>query len=395
MGDLQSPEMQYDKVKLADRDYSEVGSQLCLKPGCSVLMRQLSSLQNCLVIRAGLPLPARSDAEAARLVAAFCGKGVIANETGALIRNCLILGFDTAIFSGARSGGGDGARGRIIIDHCRIDPSNGIDVYTGADVIHIDTVHCWPFLTAAVPGVTGTNLHRRGTGIMIRRAEWLQVSNSFCYGYKTDFACEDGSAVSFVHCQADYGAPDEGAVGFAFTGSSELCAMLGCTVITQRTGVFVDMTGRAEGFSNNLRIEGCTFANGTAIDIRKGSVVALGNTFNRGNGIRSGPEADPVIIVGNCFDECGTPLALDEKALARSSVLGNNYVRCKSPVGAIFNAPVVYPKFTVAELPAAPIAGPGATGFVTDAPDGPGLAVSDGTNWIMLARSGILTMPKP
>ena len=396
VGDQQSPELQYDMVKQVC-DYYQLGSQLCLKPGCSVLMRQCSSLQNCLVIRAGLPLLATNDEEAGKLVAAFSGRGIIANESMTLIRNCLILGFDLGICSTGMSGyqSANGGKGRMIIERCRIDANNGIDWYHSGDVSHLDTVHCWGCLTATVPGVTGKNLIRKGTGIRLRRHEWTQLTNCFCWGFQTDFACEDSSAVAFLHCQADHGAPNEGTVGFAITGSSELISMLGCTTITQQTGVLVDMTGRAGGFQNNLRIESCVFANALGIDVRKGSLIAVGNSFVRAAAIQTGPEADPPIIIGNLFDECATPLALDSKTLPKANVLGNNLRNCKSPLGAIFNAPVVYPRFTVAELPTAASAGPGATVFVTDAPDGPGLAVSDGTNWTMLARSGILPAPKP
>ena len=396
VGDQQSPEQQYDVVKQVC-DYYQLGSQLCLKPGCSVLMRQCSSLQNCLVIRAGLPLLATNDEEAGKLVAAFSGRGVIANESMTLIQNCLILGFDLGICSTGMSGynSANGGKGRMIIERCRIDANNGIDWYHSGDVSHLDTVHCWAFLTATVPGVTGKNLIRKGTGIRLRRHEWTQLTNCFCWGFQTDFACEDSSAVAFLHCQADHGAPNEGTVGFAITGSSELVSMLGCTTITQQTGVVMDLTGWPKtGLQNNVRIEGCVFANALGIDVRKGSLIAVGNSFIRAAGIQTGPEADPPIIIGNLFDECGTPLTLDGKTLPKANVLGNNFRNCKSPIGAIFNAPVVYPRFTVAELPTAASAGPGATVFVTDAPDGPGLAVSDGTNWTMLARAGVLPAPK-
>jgi hypothetical protein len=57
----------------------------------------------------------------------------------------------------------------------------------------------------------------------------------------------------------------------------------------------------------------------------------------------------------NYFQPKSGPNGLDPEAVY--NVFGNNFRNCKSPVGAIFSSPVVYPTYTLADLPAAVAAG--------------------------------------
>lgn len=110
---------------------------------------------------------------------------------GPTVEKCFFINSYTAIdFTTGVAGGG-----RPIVRENNIDAiAIGIMIDGHADVPRIEDNHIWPFYSFNMGGGGGalaTWTHNNGYGLIIRRADWVMLSNHFCYGRYCSILIQD------------------------------------------------------------------------------------------------------------------------------------------------------------------------------------------------------------
>ncbi|AWJ91403.1 hypothetical protein Sp245p_16285 (plasmid) [Azospirillum baldaniorum] len=314
----------------ATQSYYDRGAQVKLGPGATLRHGGNGGVVDLLVIRAGLVQPVPNVATAATLVSQFSGVAIECAGEDVTIRGCLVLGHSVGIDSKGF------ARTKVL--DCGVDCQAGVLISGGYDICRLERVHVWPFMTATTPGVhAGSDsshapLRRTGVGIEfssdnVGGADWSTAIDCFSYGHAINYSQRNVSNVSFVRCQADYGAPNTGSLrGYSITGTTTYAALINCTAIAQTTCVYVETTGGTLQ-DNGVRILGGIWAaSSTNIFIANGAAIVQGNQFYSGSvGVLFGSGAEPGSIIGNYFQNVGDPIVIDGLVVSKTEILGNSY----------------------------------------------------------------------
>lgn len=145
---------------------------------------------------------------------------------GVCIRDCIIAGFNTAVFfrSTAQQGG------RYRLENVLIDSWNGVNIIGTGDICRLRDVHCWPLLDAFTPvgeSVEWEKTERGGTAFRVERGgDWAQLSGCFSFGYQIGFEFHDANLTSVVQCSVDGSDIGDGlirtdpVIGFKVSGTS-------------------------------------------------------------------------------------------------------------------------------------------------------------------------------
>ena len=183
----------------------------------------------------------------------YQGTGETSYADDVTIRDCLIIGFNRAIYSNYSQ--------RIRITDVNIDCINGIHITNCLDVPYLTRVHCWPFgTTAFVARVNGGSnsggwLFRNGTAFKFENTvDWAHVTDCFAYGYNRGFHLNNVSSSLLTNCGADNvseagtgyinsGNPQVvGAIGFLIEGSCEETILTNCQSASQEKGYYIKTT---------------------------------------------------------------------------------------------------------------------------------------------------------
>jgi hypothetical protein len=315
------------------QNYYSFGSQLLLNTGATINLQRNAALERLLIIRKNLYSTVPTNAtQAQAVVAAFSGtavqigSGVQGVGDDASVVSCMILGHTNGIVATNSN--------RVTVGSTLIDCTNGFSIDTSFDINRIYSVHCWPFLTAQVPGVGNTPDNpapnrRSGYGFKLTNyCDWSTLIDCFAYGYATGFWASSASNISFVRCQADYTNPNTGSVcGFKIDGTSTYCSLGDCTSIAGVNGLIADTTGGAASDSA-IRVNGCLFANtAECILVSNGNITCVGNTFNSGlyaASFQAG--ADASSIVGCILDGVNQDFAFSSDTTKfQTSIIANTY----------------------------------------------------------------------
>ena len=315
-------------IYYSNQNYYNLNSQILLGVGATINLQINSCLERLLIIRKGLYTTVPTNAtEAQNIVNSFSGTAIqITGVDDVSVISCMILGHTNAIIATNAS--------RITINSALIDCTNGIYVKTSFDINRIYAVHCWPFLTAQVPGVGNTPNNpspnrRSGYGFKLEdHCDWSTLIDCFAYGYSTGFISLSTSNVSFVRCQSDYTNPNTGSVcGFKIEGTSTYASFINCTSIAATNGIIVDTTGGVSSDSA-VKINGCLFANTSeCIVVSNGNIACVSSSFNGGTfaaSFQSGSDASS--IVGCILDGVNSDFSFySDNTRFQTSIISNIY----------------------------------------------------------------------
>lgn len=218
-----------------------------------------------------------------------------------LVENCLIAGFNKAIYGYAA----DGSIFKGIWGDCVY----GIHITQTTDLCFISQCHFWPILSWA--STTVAYYQRPGTAYLMQingilaGADGTRVSDCFAFGYDVGFHCAGAFSISFNNCYYDNAnTARTGKYGFKVDGASPDFTMTSCQVQAAARGVTVEhgdvpvvitacafrncdtalyLSAAASG-SPSAVITGCTTFDCTyGVDVRdtNGYYTLVGNTFTR------------------------------------------------------------------------------------------------------------------
>ncbi|QTO42191.1 tail fiber domain-containing protein [Burkholderia latens] len=255
--------------------YFDRSSLLILASGASLTLGRGGSIQRMTVLNGGLPTSAPiSDAQCAAMIAAFSGTGILMPDTGGLLRDVMILGFNQCIDD--TETGTD--KGRTILENVKLDGNSGFLSSGSTDINRLWGVHAWPFMTAHVPGVANSHLMRSGKGFDIRNInDWTELTACFAYGYDINYSLDSVSNVGMIACQSDSANPNTS--GVSITGNSSYVHINGFMSNSSTTGIEINSTGAwPEVRVNDFNIN----AVGNCIDVTAGGLIATNGAFHSG-----------------------------------------------------------------------------------------------------------------
>lgn len=207
--------------------YYKYGSSLVLDGG-TVYLQNSSSLKNCLLYKKGIDFPS-SDASK------FSGTALGISGDDCTVENVMILGFNLAITSTAVT--------RCVYNRVFIDCVNGIEIKGAPDIIRIEDVHCYPFLTTPHESTDVSKNYRDGIAFYLHDGVDLPfLSDCFSYGYKVGFKFANMSTPMLVNCMSD-GKREQGVtIGFVFTDFVLSPMLVNCCSYNRQHGIYIDNT---------------------------------------------------------------------------------------------------------------------------------------------------------
>jgi hypothetical protein len=229
--------------------YGSVGGALLVNSAATITLKGGASLTGLLIHRKGMTFPAANSS-------AYAGTAVTIGGDDATVRNCMLLGFATAITST------DWQRGRFF--DLLMDNTNGISISNAYDIPRIENVHCWPFATIAQYAIDllPTQLQRSGTAFELNGvADWAKLTNCFAYGYFRGFDLNNVNTATLISCTVDGTAPPNvlaGCRGFSVRGTSYDTKLIGCQAASQEIGFYLDT-----GADIQNQLTNCVGWNGT------------------------------------------------------------------------------------------------------------------------------------
>ncbi|QTO46307.1 tail fiber domain-containing protein [Burkholderia latens] len=301
VGDLENPEQ---TIASAAQNYYSWGSQLCLTAGSTITMSQGTALRGVLVIRQGLSLPVTTDAQATTVISQFSGTGLTVSGTGVKLEDVMLLGHTQAITVTTNSGN----QGRFYMTNVHIDSTNGVSISGAYDICRLFAVHCWPFLTVQVSGISNANLARSGIAFSFDTVDdWTQLISCFGYGYSTTYKCMSTGNIGFIGCQSDTSGSAYTAYGWDLEGSSAYTHLEGCMQNGAATCLRINSTGTTWP---EVRTVNCNWNAGTiCIDVTAGRLQSCNDVFHSGtSGIGFG--AGTIVgssLINPYFINVGTP----------------------------------------------------------------------------------------
>lgn len=284
-------------------DYSAIASgSIRLASTATISLQGGAGLEGLLIYRYGMVFPATISSNAS----AFSGTCVTIAGDDASVMSCMIMGFNTAIYSSGAA--------RLRVEYLYHDNVNGIEITNCNDVCYITNCHAWPFATI-VSGQDWSNLIRTGTAYYVHDlVDWARFTNCFSYGYFRGFRVKTADSTILTGCGADNaysGTPlHANSVGYYIEGTSYETKLVGCQAAAQATaGVFVSTDAGLSTFLTDQTIWGC----GThGLLVSGGDVIVQGGTVrNTPNAITENNAASTISVNGTTFvDVSGKPINL-------------------------------------------------------------------------------------
>jgi hypothetical protein len=274
VGDLENPEQ---TIESSSQNYYSWGAQLCLKSAATITMNQGCSLRGLLCTRQGLSLPVTTDAEAGTVIGQFGGTAVTVTGTGCKIEDAMFLGHTWAVQVGSNST----TQGRFYMENVHIDCTNGVQITGAEDICRLIGVHCWPFLTVDVSGLSNAHLARGGAAFDIEGPEgsWSQLVSCFGYGYNITYQVNGGGNIGFTGCQSDTSGSAYTEYGWNITGTSSYIHLEGC----MQNGAACCLEINSSGTWPEVRTVNCNWNAGTiCISCDNGRLQSCNDVFHSG-----------------------------------------------------------------------------------------------------------------
>lgn len=310
--------------------YYSLGSALRLKSGATLTMNQGSAIASAVITRDGQTQGPTNDAGATTFLGQFAGTAITAPNIAPTVRDTLIVGHNVGIAAAAASG----TCGRIYLENLNVDCNSGLQISGQFDICRLRNVHCWPFATAHISGVSTTNLLRSGVAFALSGTDdWMSLVDCFSYGYVHSVTMTDVSGVDLIRCQADTASSTASVSGFYVLGTSYGVRIIDCRAVGQQNGVIIASTSTFDA----VQIKGGMFASRDAcINITQGDAIITGATCQSAtHGIYIGPSAGDVVISNVKIDSCTNGIYID------SSWTGTLYMTGVKPTNCTtkFNIP--------------------------------------------------------
>jgi len=191
---------------------------LILNPTATITLSSGSCIRGCLIYPTGMTFPQASSTS-------WTGTAITVGGDDASIFNCMILGFNKAVYSYGFQ--------RPRIEYLLHDNINGIEIADALDVPYVSNCHAWPFATIATGGADA-DLQRSGIAYYLHDvADDGKLTNCFSYGYVTGFQVTNANTVQLISCTADNtntaNLPDNvGSQGFVISGTSQDTLLSAC-----------------------------------------------------------------------------------------------------------------------------------------------------------------------
>jgi hypothetical protein len=284
-------------------------------------------------------LPFATSAAATSAIGGFAGVGITVSGDDVDLRNNLILGFATGVYSSGHQ--------RVTADLLKIDCTNGIDIQNTADVCKISRCHCWPFLTGYLSFAGGTALVTR-SGFAYRFksvADWSEHISCSSYGFYNGFIYDGVNAVSNIQGAADYpsGLATNGA-GFLALNATTNLNLIGPRAEGQSYGVFVNTTNASTVTGTGINVIGGTFWTLGIAGVRVQAGKALVKSCHFYNitaagsqGVSLGPSSiqnGGCTVSDNTFDAVNqTPIGVDATGQGVHQIFDNTFYRCSDSFG--------------------------------------------------------------
>ena len=221
-------------------------------------------------------------------VAAWTGTAVTLadNKTDQRVRDCLILGFDFAVSTGANT-----RCDRPRIERVQFDCKNGIYLKNCFDVPYVSQCHGFPWVTLeSAPEAFSAHLKRPGSFLWLDGVtnDWAKITDCFNYGWMVGYRATSADSTTFLSCSADHppGTAD-GSIGFLVEGSSLEPRLIACQSAGKNTGVYIGTTD----INGRVFLLGCNIweTKEHAVHVVNGDVSIVGggfrNTGGAGNGV--------------------------------------------------------------------------------------------------------------
>lgn len=258
------------------QSYYSQGGTFILQSGATITLGRGSTLQRLVVMQGGLLAAPTTDAQCTTLLSQLTGTGIVMPNGDAMLRDVMVLGFNQPI--NAQLNDVTEGQSRIYMDNVKIDGANGLVLGGAYDICRLYAVHCWPFLTAHVAGVSNPNLMRPGVAFDLNTVDdWSQLLLCFAYGYDKNYRATDTGNINFIGCQSD--TANSNTYGFDFEGTASYSHMADCMVNGATTPVNVNSTGSWP----EVRITNCNFNGaGTNINVAQGGVYVRNTAFHSG-----------------------------------------------------------------------------------------------------------------
>lgn len=177
--------------------YGHLGGALVLNPTRIILVNGGASISGVVIHRKGMTFPSYGGS-------GYIGDCIHLAGDGATADQCMILGFDRAVYSRGWS--------RVEVRNCKIDCNNGIDLRQSGDTSVLHNNSGWAYAGSRY------NADNVRTGAFIKlycRNDWTQVINcqeyGYLYGYDLQNEADDlgnvfGPAnVRLINCRSDDG----------------------------------------------------------------------------------------------------------------------------------------------------------------------------------------------
>ena len=298
--------------------YYALGSQIRLNASQSVILGRGSSIVEMAILRAGQTQGPTNDAGATTLKAQFAGTGIQAFEVGHTIRDCLIAGHNVAIDATAISSPLHG--GRVHIENVNIDSLSGVQLLNNVDICRLKNIHCWPFMTAHISGVSAANLQRPGVGLYFGGTlnDWVSADDCFSYAYAGGCVLENVANVTLRRCQVDTNSSAHTNIAFRITGTSRYSRLDHPTSVGANYGVYQDTTDAWAA----TQVNGGFFSNATACwNILDGNFIGNGATLESATyAVYIGPNAGDVVLDNLQIRNCTNGIYIDAAWAGKLSV---------------------------------------------------------------------------
>lgn len=289
------------------RDYTRLGTIIWLDPGGTITLEDLASLENVTVLNPELRyvkvingVPDATEAQVMGTavyttgpfagqyagVAQFSGTAITINGDDTVVKDCLVIGFETAYKSTTYVDPPPTmppGPSRQNISGLWADCTNGIDISQSWDVGHIRDCHMWGFFVAHT-GFSWAAVKRNGIAYHFHEhIDGMMVTNCFGLGWTVTYRLHNTYAMVLTGCTGDGlvdgSMTDPNSVGFLTEGYASGMQLNGVRCDgNKRNFVFNHTQGVVTG-----EIIGGITADGTNVEFAAGSngatldIAALGD----------------------------------------------------------------------------------------------------------------------
>lgn len=255
---LEGPHKEIDtSLNNGTTPYGTMGGVLILNSARLILVNGGGSISGLVIHRSGMTFPTYSGT-------GYAGDAINLGGDGAAVFNCMILGFNRAVYSRNWQ--------RIYCANLKIDCTNGIDLRQAGDTCIIWNCSGWPYAGS------GTNAQNVRSGSFIKlygRNDWTQVVQcqeyGYLYGYDLQNEADDSAVVwgpanvRIIQCRSD-----DGWAGTAPYHTGKIGVQLGTAAATVKAfGVLI------EGFQSS-----CSSVSAIYSNLEAGMTLRVVNSFS-------------------------------------------------------------------------------------------------------------------